>query len=67
MAEIVRWLKTSFGTLGFTLLWTMLGLLLAVLAWPLMVLAFVAMFCVVLISVFSPRVRDWLESPTPRG
>lgn len=63
MTEILSWVKQGLITLGVTIL-LMVGLLLAVvLARPLMIVGLMAAFGAVLLSIFRPRVRVWLESP----
>jgi hypothetical protein len=63
MTPIVRWFKESLITLAISLLLIVGMLLVAVFVRPLLIVAFIAMFGVAVVSVFSPRVRAWLNSP----
>ena len=66
MTPLVRWLKESLITLGLSLLLIVGIILFAVLVRPLLIVTFIAMLGVAVLSIFSPRVRAWIESPSPR-
>jgi hypothetical protein len=64
MTEILSWLKEALITLALCLLLIVTVLLGAVLVRPLLIVAFIAMLGVAVLSIFSPRVRAWVQSPT---
>jgi len=65
MRQVAKWLQEGLITLGLCLVLIVGAVLFAVLVRPLLIVTFVAMLGVAVVSLFSPRVRAWLQAPAP--